>query len=134
MSILTEAKYIFIVSLLLVVLIGIILVLQFKSMMREKAFTAFMKDYTKILAHELRSPVNNIYLLTSRLLSKDVLENEEIVHYHQECLNQCSKLLLGIDNILLVAKAEQAKLQVTKALTDMNTFIGKPMLKTPTWH
>jgi len=123
-SVITRAKYIFIISLFLVLLIGIILVLQFKSMMREKAFTAFMKDYTRILVHELRSPVNNIYLLTSRLLSKDVLENEKIVHYHQECLNQCSKLLLGIDNILLVAKAEQAELQVTKTLTNMNAFIG----------
>jgi len=123
-SVITKAKYIFIISLVLVLLIGIVLVFQFRSMMREKTFTTFMKDYTRILAHEMRTPVNNIYLLTSRLLSKDVLENEKIVHYHQECLNQCSKLLLGIDNILLVAKAEQAKLQVTKALTDMNTFIG----------
>ncbi|MCK9311881.1 MAG: hypothetical protein M0P26_06360, partial [Bacteroidales bacterium] len=44
-SIITKSKYIFIVSILLVLLIGVILLFQLKNMIKDKEFTKFMKDY-----------------------------------------------------------------------------------------
>jgi len=123
-SILTKAKYIFIISIVLVFFVGVILILQFKSMMRDKKFTAFMKDYTKILAHEMRTPINNIYMIVSRIIST-TYDKEKNLYLSKECLNQCSKMLLGIDNILLVAKSEHTKLQITKSNVDICTFLEK---------
>ena len=122
-SVITKARYIFILSLLLVLLIGVILVFQLKSMIKDKEFTDFMKDYTKILAHEMRTPVNDIFMMISRLMSGTISDPAKRNIYQKECLNQCSKLLLGIDNILLVAKSEQAKLLIVKSEVNMQLFI-----------
>ncbi|MCE5174439.1 MAG: HAMP domain-containing sensor histidine kinase [Bacteroidales bacterium] len=124
-SIITKSKYIFIVSILLVLLIGVILIFQLKSMIKDKEFTKFMKDYARILAHETRTPVNDIYMLTSRLMSDDFVDPVKRKSYYNECLSQCSKLFLGIDNILLVAKAEQSKFMIIKSTVDMRVFICK---------
>jgi two-component system phosphate regulon sensor histidine kinase PhoR len=124
-SIITKSKYIFIVSILLVLLIGVILIFQLKNMIKDKEFTKFMKDYTRILAHETRTPVNDIYMLTTRLMSDDFIDPIKRNSYYNECLNQCSKLFLGIDNILLVAKAEQSKFMIIKSTVDLRVFICK---------
>ncbi|MDD4921049.1 MAG: HAMP domain-containing sensor histidine kinase [Bacteroidales bacterium] len=124
-SVITKARYIFIISILLVLLIGVILIFQLKSMIKDKQFTTYMKDYTRILAHEMRTPINNIFMLTTRLKSNTFVDPEKRNIYYQECLNQCSKMLLGIDNILLVAKSEQAKLQTQRVNIDMRDFIEK---------
>jgi len=83
-----------------------------------------MKDYTKILAHEMRTPINNIYMIVSRIIST-TYDKEKNLYLSKECLNQCSKMLLGIDNILLVAKSEHTKLQITKSNVDICTFLEK---------
>ncbi|MEA4839920.1 MAG: HAMP domain-containing sensor histidine kinase [Bacteroidales bacterium] len=124
-SIITKSKYIFIVSILLVLLIGVILIFQLKNMIKDKEFTKFMKDYARILAHETRTPVNDIYMLTSRLMSDDFVDPVKRKSYYNECLSQCSKLFLGIDNILLVAKSEQSKFMIIKSTVDMRVFICK---------
>jgi len=124
-TIINKAKYIFIISLLLVFLIGVILVFQYTNMKKDKEFTAFMKDYTRIIAHEMRTPVNSIYLITSRLMSEKSLGIEKTIQYYKENINQCQKLLLNIDNILMVAKSEQASLSIYKKNTDMRLFIEK---------
>jgi len=94
-------------------------------MKKDKEFTAFMKDYTRIIAHEMRTPVNSIYLITSRLMSEKSLGIEKTTQYYKENINQCQKLLLNIDNILMVAKAEQASLSIYKKNTNMRLFIEK---------
>ena len=122
-SVINKSKYIFFISILLVLLIGVILVFQFKSMMKDKEFTAFMKDYTRMLAHELRTPINGIHMLTSRLMSDNLMDPKKRTIYHKENLNLCSKLLLAIDNILLVARSEQSNLSIFKSNTNIQLFI-----------
>lgn len=124
-TIISRAKYIFIISLLLVFLIGIILIFQYKNMKKNKEFTAYMKDYTRIIAHEMKTPVNSIYLISSRLMSEKSIDTEKTMLYYKENLNQCQKLLLNIDNILMVAKAEQSSLSIYKREIDMSSFIEK---------
>jgi len=122
-SVLTKARYIFIVTILLVLLLGIILIFQYKSMLKDKEFGAFLKDFSRVLAHELRTPINDIYLLISTVLSKDFTDDQKIEQYQEESLNQCSKMLLSIDNILLIAKSELSKISVLKSQIDMRPFI-----------
>jgi len=123
LSVITKALYIFIVSILLVLLLGIILIFQYKSMLKDKEFGAFLKDFSRVLAHELRTPINDIYLLISTVLSKDFTDDQKIEQYQEESLNQCSKMLLSIDNILLIAKSELSKISVLKSQIDMRPFI-----------
>jgi len=122
-SVITKARYIFIVSILLVLLLGIILIFQYKSMVKDKEFGAFLKDFSRVLAHELRTPINDIYLLISTVLSKDFTDDQKIEQYQEESLNQCSKMLVTIDNILLIAKSEISKIHILKSQIDMRPFI-----------
>jgi len=58
-------------------------------------------------------------------MSDDFVDPVKRKSYYNECLSQCSKLFLGIDNILLVAKAEQSKFMIIKSTVDMRVFICK---------
>jgi|GEM_PF-846306 len=122
-SVITKARYIFIISILLVLLLGIILIFQYKSMLKDKEFGVFLKDFSRVLAHELRTPINDIYLLISTVLSKDFNDDQKIEQYQEESLNQCSKMLVTIDNILLIAKSEISKIHILKSQIDMRPFI-----------
>jgi len=122
-SVITKARKIFFVSIFLVLLLGLILVFQYKSMIRDKKFALFLKDFSRVLAHELRTPINNTYTLISTVLSKSFNDLTQIENYQKETLNQCSKMYLSIDNILLIAKSELSKIRVLKTNTDMRLFI-----------
>jgi len=122
-SVISKARKIFFVSIFLVILLGLILVFQYKSMIRDKKFALFLKDFSRVLAHELRTPINNTYTLISTILSKNFTDSIQIENYQKETLNQCSKMYLSIDNILLIAKSELSKIQVLKTYTDMRPFI-----------
>jgi len=74
---------------------------------------------------QLNSPINDIYLLISTVLSKDFTDISKIEKYHKESLNQCSKMLVTIDNILLIAKSEISKIRVLKSQIDMRPFIER---------
>lgn len=108
-SFIRQAQFIMIVSLLLVVLIGVILLMQLRSMLRENRFVSFIKDYTHALTHELKTPISGIYMSSSMLKSGKLEDKPDsrILHYTiiQE---QSSKLLKTVERILLVAKAEHA--------------------------
>jgi len=124
-SVITKARYIFVFSLLLVLLIGVILIFQFLNMVRDKDFTAFIKDFSRITVHEMRTPVNSIYMLTSRIMSKEYMDEQRIENYHKESLNLCSKLLLAFDNLLLIAKSEKSKILVQKSQVDLKILLEK---------
>jgi len=124
-SVIDKARYIFIFTLLLVLLIGVILIFQFLNMVRDKDFTAYIKDFSRITVHEMRTPVNSIYMLTSRILSKEYMDEQRIENYHKESQNLCSKLLLAFDNLLLIAKSEKSKILVQKSQVDLKLLLEK---------
>ncbi len=125
-SILREAQYIVIVSLLLVVMIGVILVLQLKSMLRENHFVSFIKDYTHALTHELKTPISGIFMSSSMLASGKLEDKPESRQLHYTiCKDQSSKLLKTVERILLVAKAEHAAIVPSIESIEMSSFIEK---------
>lgn len=125
-SILRQAQFIVIVSILLVCMIGVILILQLKSMLREKKFVNFIKEYTHALTHELKTPISGIYM-SSSMLATGKLENNPTsrqLHYNI-CKEQSSKLLKTVERILLVAKAEHAAIVPNLEAVEMEPFIKK---------
>lgn len=125
-SILRQAQFIVIVSILLVVMIGVILILQLKSMLRENKFVNFIKEYTHALTHELKTPISGIYMSSSMLASGKLEDNPASRQLHYTiCKDQSSKLLKTVERILLVAKAEHAAIVPNIEAVEMNPFIEK---------
>ena len=125
-SILRQAQLILFTSILLVILIGIILVYQLKSMLREKQFVNFIQEYTHALTHELKTPISGIYMSASQLVSglfEDKPEHRQ--RYYQMCKDQSQKLLSTVDRILLVAKAEHSKITPGLAKIELSPYIDK---------
>ncbi|MEA4839925.1 MAG: HAMP domain-containing sensor histidine kinase [Bacteroidales bacterium] len=125
-SILRQAQLILLTSILLVILIGVILVYQLRSMLREKQFVNFIQEYTHALTHELKTPISGIYMSASQLVSglfEDKPEHRQ--RYYQMCKDQSQKLLTTVDRILLVAKAEHSKITPSLAKMELKPYIDK---------
>jgi len=125
-SILRKAQLILAISALLVLLIGVILIYQLKSMLRENHFVDFIKEYTHALTHELKTPISGIYMSASQLAS-GVFEDkpESRQRYYQMCKDQSSKLLTTVDRILLIAKAEHSQITPNLIETELKPYIDK---------
>jgi two-component system, OmpR family, phosphate regulon sensor histidine kinase PhoR len=124
-----KARYILIISLILVVFIGIILVYQLVEFYKQRKFISFIKDYTRIIAHDLRSPISNIKMISSLLTKEDMDNNALQSKVKHETINQCNRLLLAVDNILLVAQTERKDFQLEKSNIFLNDFIGQVLGK-----
>jgi len=125
-SILRQAQLILYASIFLVLLIGVILIVQLKSMLRENHFVNFIKEYTNALAHDLKTPISGIYMSASQLAS-GVFEDkpESRQRYYQMCKDQSSKLLATVDRILLIAKSEHSKIVPNLAKTELKPYLDK---------
>lgn len=125
-SILRQAQFILIVSILLAIMIGIILLYQLKSMLRENKFVDFIKDYTHALTHELKTPISGIYMSASQLASGKLEDKPDSrkIHY-QICRDQSSKLLKTVERILLVAKAEHTSIIPSYENVALKPYIEK---------
>lgn len=123
-SILRQAQLILYASIFLVLLIGVILIVQLKSMLRENHFVSFIKEYTNALAHDLKTPISGIYMSASQLAS-GVFEDkpESRQRYYQMCKDQSSKLLATVDRILLIAKSEHSKIVPNLTKTELKPYI-----------
>jgi two-component system, OmpR family, phosphate regulon sensor histidine kinase PhoR len=125
-SILRQAQIILISSILLVIMIGIILISQLRSMLRENRFVDFIRDYTHALTHELKTPISGIYMSASQLASGKLEDRPESrKHHYQMCKDQSAKLLATVDRILLVAKAEQSKITPNIISVELKDFVDK---------
>ena len=125
-SILRQAQIILISSILLVIMIGIILISQLRSMLRENRFVDFIREYTNALTHELKTPISGIYMSTSQLASGKLEDRPESrMHHYQMCKDQSAKLLTTVDRILLVAKAEQSKITPNILGVELKDFVDK---------
>jgi len=113
-----KGSFILIISILLVLLVGAILILQYISMQRDRKFADFIIDYTRMITHDLRTPVSGVQMIFKMFQKNQFPEPEMKEKYVLEGLNLTKKILLNLDNILLMAKSEQRELPVHK--TDVN--------------
>lgn len=125
-SIFREAQLIVLVSIILVIIIGVVLIYLLRSTLQEAKFVSFIKDYTHALTHELKTPINGIYIASSQLAS-GVLENkpEARMRYYEANRTSSAKLLSTIDRILLVAKAERSAITTNPTETEVRPFMEK---------
>lgn len=125
-SILREAQLILIFSILLAILIGVILIVQLRGMLRDNRFVIFIKEYTNALTHELKTPISGIYMSASQLTSGKLEDKPETRQkYYQICRDQSSKMLATVERLLVVAKAEHTKIIPNIEDVDIKSFVEK---------
>jgi len=111
--------FIFAISIVLVLLVGSILILQFISMQRDRKFADFIVDYTRMITHDLRTPVSGIQMIFKMFQKNKETQEGMQDKYLVEGENLTKKILLNLDNILYMAKSEQMELPVH--LTEVNS-------------
>ena len=125
-SILREAQLILFFSILLAILIGMILILQLRGMLRENRFVIFIKEYTNALTHELKTPISGIFMSASQLTSGKLEDKPETRQkYYQICRDQSSKMLATVERLLVVAKAEHTKIIPNFEDVEVKSFVEK---------
>ena len=120
-----KGAFIFSISIILVLLIGSILILQFINMQRDRKFADFIIDYTRMMTHDLRTPVTGIHMIF-KMFQKNQFSDETLKEkYIAEGMALSNKVLLNLDNILYMAKSEQRELPVHLFETDFKVFMEK---------
>ncbi|HET9571904.1 MAG TPA: HAMP domain-containing sensor histidine kinase [Bacteroidales bacterium] len=122
---LRKGAFILILSIVLMLLIGSILIFQYKNMHRDRKFAEFIIDYTRMMTHELRTPVTGIQWIFESFQNKKITDPEMKSRYIQEGAIQTKKLLLNIDNILYMAQSEQRDMPVNLTQLEIRPFIEK---------
>ena len=118
---LKKGAFILIVSIILVVLISSILLILYKNMQRDRKFADFIIDYTRMITHELRTPVTGFQMVL-KMLENDTTPEAKKTHL-QEGLGLSKKILLNLENILYMAKSEQRELPVHLSEVNMREFM-----------
>jgi len=121
---LRKGAFIMIFSVLLVLLIGGILIFQLLNMQRERKFSDFIIDYTRMITHDLRTPVTSLQMIFAMFL-KSTTSTDSKEKYAVEGLSLTKKILLNLDNILYMAKSEQRELPVHKTEVNIGAFMEK---------
>jgi len=122
---LRKGAFIMIFSVLLVLLIGGILIFQLLNMQRERKFSDFIIDYTRMITHDLRTPVSGIQMIFKMFQKKETSQDGLREKYLVEGENLTKKILLNLDNILYMAKSEQMELPVHLTQVAVRDFMEK---------
>jgi two-component system phosphate regulon sensor histidine kinase PhoR len=120
---LKQNTLILVASMVLVVVVGSLIFLLFANMQRDKKFTLFIKDYTRMFTHELRTPLSGMYMVLDLIRNLKPNQKEIRDSYVQECIHQTKKLMLNLDNILYMAISEKRTLEIYREELVMSKFI-----------
>lgn len=120
-----KGAFILIVSVILVLMVCSIMIIQFIGMQRERKFANFIIDYTRLITHDLRTPVTGTKMIFEVLENTKPTQKKLRSAYHKEGINLTKKILLNLDNILYMAKSEQMELPVFWMEVDMRTYVDK---------
>ncbi len=122
---LRKGTFIMIFSILLVLLIGWILIFQLLNMQRERKFSNFIIDYTRMMTHDLKIPVSGIQMIFKMYQKKGTSVVESQDKYLVEGDSLTKKILLNLDNILYMAKSEQMELPVNLIEIQIREFMER---------
>jgi signal transduction histidine kinase len=124
LAVLTKAKNIFILSLIMVILLVNILVLQYFNVRKNSSFASFISVYTRMVAHDLRSPIAGFKMMFSHL-QKNKSETADTHTLYNDALTECDRLLLNLDNLLYVAHGKKRHLPIQKTPQDVCRLVNE---------
>lgn len=97
-------------------------VIVFRDMTREKEVERIKEDFTSMIVHELRSPLDSIKKMIGSMRSSELKKTERAECY-QMIYGSSSDMLELINNLLDIAKIEAGKFELIKQKSDIKKTI-----------
>ncbi len=97
-------------------------VIIFQDITREKEVQQIKDDFTSMIVHELRSPLDSIKKITALMRSSEVKKAKRVECF-QMIYTSSSDMLELINNLLNVAKIEAGKFELRKQQADIKKII-----------
>ncbi|MGD0576860.1 MAG: ATP-binding protein [Candidatus Staskawiczbacteria bacterium] len=99
----------------------------FRDMTREKEVERIKEDFTSMIVHELRSPLDSIKKMTE-LMRKSEVTKAKREECFQMIYSSSSEMLELINNLLDIAKIEAGKFELLKQPSDIKKIIESRIL------
>jgi len=102
-------------------------VVIFHDITHEKEVEQLRKDFTSMMVHELRSPLDGIQKIADLLIRKHaILPKKEVYKEYLPIIHKSSSDMLGlVNNLLDIAKIESGKFEVFKSMNDITQIIDE---------
>lgn len=107
-------------------------VVIFHDITKEKEVERIKEEFTSMIAHELRSPLDGVKKI-SELIMKSSFKKKERDEYLQTIYRNSAGLLELVNNLLDAAKLEAGKFEILKRPVDFRELVGDRLgfFKTP---
>ncbi len=102
-------------------------VIVFRDMTHEKEVQKIKDDFTSMIVHELRSPLDSIKKIVE-LMRSSAMKKAESTNCLQMVYGSSSDMLELVNNLLDVAKIEAGKFSLTKQPSDIREIINGRMM------
>lgn len=111
---LSSLRFWFILSFALVVIL-LVYVYSIYTIIQQKKYSELQRDFINNMTHEFKTPLSSILLASSFLNKQDVIKKDDkLEKYTEIIINQSKKLNSHIEQILNIAKSDNAPMQMDK--------------------
>ncbi|MFH1522884.1 MAG: ATP-binding protein [Patescibacteria group bacterium] len=105
-----------------VVLGGVVI---FHDITNEKQVERIREDFTSMIVHELRSPLNGINKMAEYIKSKKDVDKQKMIDYLDQIYRNSSNMLGLVNDLLGVAKLESGKFEIDPTPSNLNEIINQ---------
>jgi two-component system, OmpR family, phosphate regulon sensor histidine kinase PhoR len=110
-------------SLLIIILISIVLIFQYNNFKREKKFSKFIIDYTRMIAHDLQSPISSFRMLLQHFKANPNMEPSKLDEFCTMGMDHSDRILFSLNNLLFLATSENTCFNIHKTPTDISLIM-----------
>ncbi len=122
-SIITNLKYVFLLSLLLLVAIGVFVYSIF-VIVKQNELSELQKDFINNMTHEFKTPLASILLASNAISSNPKVKDDNIIQRLTGIIDQQNKRLIShVEKILELAKLEKNKFLLFTEKVELNNAI-----------
>ncbi len=125
---LSSLRFWFLLSLALLIIL-VIYVYSIYTIIQQKKYSELQRDFINNMTHEFKTPLSSILLASTYLNKQDVIQKDnKLEKYTEIIISQSKKLNSHIEQILNIAKSDNAPMKMT--LTEVSiTPILKEVIK-----
>jgi two-component system, OmpR family, phosphate regulon sensor histidine kinase PhoR len=132
---LSSLRFWFLLSLALIFVL-LIYVYSIYTIIQQKKYSELQRDFINNMTHEFKTPLSSILLASSYLNKQEIIQKDErLEKYTEIIINQSKKLNSHIEQILNIAKSDNAPMKMEKKVLSiipiLNEVIENIQLKCP---
>ena len=115
-----------ILSFLVVILLSVCFVYQIKTIFTQNKLNEFKNDFIHAYIHNMKSPLGVIKIVLSKFISGELDHRpDKKASFGSKGMAQVERLLLQMEQILLLAKLESGTLSLNRSKTDVAAMINE---------